>query len=61
MWYGRTTVYENASLPPILSFPLKGGRDTIRWLLTSGTLWVRGRDTSRGLLPPRRGRTKVGG
>ncbi|GEM_PF-2213026 len=40
----RTTVYEKAASPPILTFPLMGGRDT-----------------SRGLLPPRRGRRKVGG
>ncbi|MBI2884226.1 MAG: SPASM domain-containing protein [Candidatus Methylomirabilis oxyfera] len=39
---------EKASSPPILTFP-------------PGTLWVRGRDTSRDLLPPRRGRIQVGG
>ena len=29
----RTTAYEKASLPPILTFPLMGGRDTSRGLL----------------------------
>ena len=26
MRHGRTTAYENASLPPILPFPLMGGK-----------------------------------
>jgi len=44
MCHWHTTADETASSPPILTFPLMGGRDT-----------------SCGLLPPRRGRIQVGG